>query len=100
MPQRVRIKKAAPESAPLCIVIRQLVTAATATAAVFATGTAGITAAFFARTSDVDREGAAIERRAIHGFDRFVRFLIRAHRHEAKSARATGFTVGDQIRFG
>src|SRR3989475_12161244 len=73
-------------------------TAATATAAAkFATTTAASARALFARASNVDGEGPAVQLRAIEGFDGFLRLFRRAHRDEAEPTRFTRHAVHHQV---
>lgn len=73
--------------------------AATAAAAVFTTSaaTAAATRAVFARTGDIDGEGAAADVLAVQGINGLLRLLGRAHGHEAKAAGAAGHAVHHQV---
>jgi hypothetical protein len=73
----------------------------TATAAEIATTATAATAAgaFFAGTSDVDREGATIELFAVQSVDRFLGFIGAAHGYETKAAGTAADAVHHQVDF-
>src|SRR5258706_4410585 len=74
--------------------------AAAGTAAVFTTTAAAAAGrAFFTRLGDVDREGAAIQLRAVQGGNGFLRFFSRAHGDETETARTAAHAVHHQVRF-
>ena len=80
------------------ITIASAATAA-ATAAVFTATTAAARRALFARTRDVDREGATVNGFAVHGLDGLGGLFGRAHGDETETARTAGRPVHHQIGF-
>src|SRR2546426_226178 len=75
--------------------LRLLVAIATATEPATAASATGRT--LFARAGDVDREVAAVERRAVQGVDGLLCLLGRAHRNEAEPARFARNAVHHQV---
>src|SRR6266568_5143381 len=73
------------------------ITATATSAAKFATATAASARTLFARASDVDGEGAAVQLRAIQGVDGLLRLFGRAHRDEAEPTRFTRHAVHHQV---
>src|SRR6266568_8897387 len=73
------------------------ITATATSAAKFATATAASARTLFARASDVDGEGAAVQLRAIQGVDGLLRLFRRAHRDEAEPTRFTRYAVHQQV---
>ena len=80
----------------LLVAITATATAAATAAAKFATTTASARA-LFARASDVDGEGAAVQLRAIQGINGLLRLFRRAHRDEAEPTRFTRYAVHQQV---
>jgi hypothetical protein len=72
---------------------------AAAAAAEFTTTAAAARRTFFARTRDVDGEGAAIEFLAVHRGNRLLCFLGRSHRDEREPARTAAYAVHHQVGF-
>ena len=71
----------------------------TRSTAAAATTTAAPAGAFFARSSDIHREVAAIQAGSIKRRQRFLSLFIGAHGDESKAARTSGGAVHHEVGF-
>jgi len=76
-----------------------IASATTATSTTAAELTAPAARALFFRARDVHCHGAAIDRRAVQGGDRFLRFFFRAHGDKTEAARTAAHAVHDEVGF-